>query len=105
MREVADRGIPGVLTLALLIVGFMRTTFLAANPTRSRGYGHGFLAAAGATSVGWVCVFLTGDHLMYDSVAGMFWYMMAVAVAAIRDTSQAVAPEHRQSSRGVAITS
>src|SRR5207247_10855891 len=82
MRELADRGILGVLALGLLIAGFMRATFRAAGAARSGGYTQGFLTAAGAACVGWVCAFLTGDHLMYDSVAGILWYMLALGLAA-----------------------
>jgi hypothetical protein len=93
MRELADRGIPGVLALALLMAGLIRLTFGAAAPTRSSGYARDFLAAAGAATVGWGCVFLTGDHLMYDSVAGMFWYIGALALAATRDAVSPVVAE------------
>ena len=105
MRELADRGVPGVLALGLLMVGFMRATFRAADPKRSGGYTRHFLAGAGAASVGWVCVFLTGDHLMYDSVAGMFWYMVALGLAATRHTAQPVAAEKSASSDDVAVHS
>jgi len=105
MRELADRGILGVLALGLLIIGFMRATFRAADPARARGYARHFLAAAGAACVGWVCACLTGDHLMYDSVAGMFWYMIALALAATRDTAQPIAPGDRGPLGSVALTS
>jgi hypothetical protein len=91
MRELADRGIPGVLALALLLGGVIRLTFRATHPSRSRGYARDFLVAAGAASVGWAFVFLTGDHLMYDNVAGIFWYTVALALAATRDAVQPVA--------------
>jgi hypothetical protein len=86
MRELADRGIPGLAALALLMGGLMRLTFWAADSRRSSGYTRDFLVAVGAASVGWAFVFLTGDHLMYDNVAGMFWYTIALALAATRDT-------------------
>src|SRR6266571_3732387 len=89
MRELADRGIPGVFALGLLLAGIIRLTFRATQPNRPRSYARDFLVAAGAASVGWAFVFLTGDHLMYDNVAGIFWYMTALALAATRD---AVAP-------------
>jgi O-antigen ligase len=95
MRELADRGLPGILALGLLMIGFMRATFRAAGLTSARTYAQEVLGAAGATCVGWGGVFLTGDHLMYDSVAGIFWYMLALGLAAIRDTSLPVGPEQR----------
>jgi O-antigen ligase len=85
MRELADRGVLGVAALALLLGGLITTTFRSARTTRAGSYTHDFLSAAGATFVGWAFVFLTGDHLMYDSVAAMFWYFAAVAMAAARD--------------------
>ncbi len=104
MREFADRGIPGVLALGLLIIGFMRATFRATGPTQPRRYVEHFLAAAGASCLGWGCVFLTGDHLMYDSVAGMFWYMIALGLAATRDSSVRVAEERWDVSRATATS-
>jgi len=98
MRELADRGIPGVFALALLLGGFIRLTFRATHPSRSMGYARDFLVGAGAASVGWAFVFLTGDHLMYDNVAGMFWYMIALALAAARDAVPPVVGEVKTSS-------
>jgi hypothetical protein len=98
MRELADRGIPGVLALAALMGGIIGLTFRAAHPGRSSGYARDFLAAAGAASVGWAFVFLTGDHLMYDSVAGMFWYSIALALAAARDAVRPLTAEVARSS-------
>jgi len=85
MRELADRGIPGVVALALLMGGLIRLTFRTADPRRSSGYARDLVVAVGAASVGWAFAFLTGDHLMYDSTAGMFWYTTALALAAVRD--------------------
>jgi len=85
MRELADRGIPGVFALALLLAGMVRLTFQATHPNRSTGYARDFLVSAGAASVGWAFVFLTGDHLTYENVAGIFWYSSALALAATRD--------------------
>jgi len=93
MRELADRGIPGVVALAMLLGGIVRLTFRATHPNRSRGYARDFLVAAGAASVGWAFVFLTGDHLMYDNVAGIFWYTIALALAASRDAVTPLAGE------------
>jgi len=88
MRELADRGIPGVLALALLMGGIIRLTFRGADCARSRDWRRDVLVAVGAASVGWACAFLTGDHLMYDNVAGMFWYTTALALAALRDAGE-----------------
>ncbi len=85
MRELADRGIPGVLALALLMAGLIRLTYRMADPHETSGYVRDFIAASGAASVGWVAVFVTGDHLMYDSVAGIFWYPFALVLATSRD--------------------
>jgi O-antigen ligase len=93
MRELADRGIPGVFALALLLGGIIRLTFRASHPSRSRGYARDFLVAAGAANVGWAFVFLTGDHLMYENVAGIFWYTIALALTATRDAVPPVAGE------------
>lgn len=98
LRELADRGIPGVLALGLLIIGFIRATFRAGHPNRSHGYALDVLASAGAVAVGWSIAFATGDHLMYDSVAGMFWYMIALALVAIRDSSLWTRSEHPEES-------
>jgi O-antigen ligase len=91
LRELADRGIPGLFALGLLIGGLIRMTFRAADSRRASGHSRDYLAAAGAASVGWALCLLTGDHLMYDSVAGMFWYTSALAVAAVRDATRPVA--------------
>ncbi len=85
MRELADRGIPGVVALALLVGGLIRLTFRAADSRRSSGYTRDLVVAVGAASVGWAFAFLTGDHLMYDSSAGMIWYTIALALGAARD--------------------
>jgi hypothetical protein len=84
MRELADRGIPGVLTLALLMIGLMHFTYRSADPRRSQGQSRDFLAACGATCAGWSVAFLTGDQLAYDNTAGIFWYMIALALATAR---------------------
>ena len=103
MRELADRGIPGVLALALLLGGFARVTFVQADPRRSSGYSRDVLVATGAASVGWAVILLTGDHLTYDNVAGMFWYMMALSLAATRDNMQMVEPTHSSSTPGFSL--
>jgi O-Antigen ligase len=103
IRELADRGLPGVLALAFLLGGVMRLTFLGAHPKRSNGYSQDFLAAAGAACVGWSGAFLTGDHLMYDNVAGMFWYAVALALVATRTAAQSVEPEHGSVSPAVPL--
>jgi O-antigen ligase/polysaccharide polymerase Wzy-like membrane protein len=93
MRELADRGIPGVLALALLMIGILRLTFRTADPRRSQGEARDFLAACGATCAGWSVAFLTGDHLAYDNTAGLFWYSIALALAVARETARPVAAE------------
>ena len=102
MRELADRGIPGVVALALLMFGVVRLTYRAAEEGRSSDYARGFLSAAGAASVGWVFVFLTGDHLMYDSVAGIYWYTLALALAGSRDAVRPPVSEPQAPSRAIA---
>jgi O-antigen ligase/polysaccharide polymerase Wzy-like membrane protein len=84
MRELADRGLLGVVALALLMVGILRITFREAGDARSSTDKRDFMSCAGAACAGWVFVLLTGDHLMYDSVAGIFWYTMALALAGTR---------------------
>lgn len=91
MRELADRGILGVLALALLMIGVMRITFRSADPGRLQGQARDFLAACGAVSAGWTVVFLTGDHLAYDNTAGIFWYAIAIALAVSREAPEPVA--------------
>jgi len=93
MRELADRGVLGVLMLALLVAGIIRATFRGANVAGSSGYTRDLLAAVGAANVGWVFVLLTGDHLTYDSVAGIFWYTAGLALAATRSSLRPVASE------------
>ena len=88
MRELADRGMLGVLALALLVVGMIRLTFQGADAARSCGWRRDLLVAVGAAYVGWAVAFLTGDHLMYDNVAGMFWYTTALTLAALRHDGQ-----------------
>ena len=88
MRELADRGMLGVLALALLVGGMIRLTFQGADAARSCGWRRDLLVAVGAAYVGWAVAFLTGDHLMYDNVAGMFWYTTALTLAALRHDGQ-----------------
>jgi O-antigen ligase/polysaccharide polymerase Wzy-like membrane protein len=104
MRELADRGVAGILALALVMAGIIRATFRAADPGRSSGYARDVLTAAGAACVGWVCVMFTGDHLMYDSVAGIFWYMAALSLAAMRDTVEPDARQHGDLAERAAVT-
>jgi O-antigen ligase/polysaccharide polymerase Wzy-like membrane protein len=95
MRELADRGILGVLALALLMFGIIRLTFRSADPRQLQGQARDFLAASGAVCAGWAVVFLTGDSLVYDNTAGIFWYGIALALAVIREASRRVASETR----------
>ena len=88
MRELADRGVLGVLALALLVGGVIRLTFRGVAATRPESWRRDTLIAVGAGYVGWSFAFLTGDHLMYDNVAGMFWYTTALALAALRHDGQ-----------------
>jgi hypothetical protein len=89
MRELADRGILGVLALALLVGGMIRLTFRGADSAQAGGWRQDVLVAVGAAYVGWAFAFLTGDHLMYDNVAGMFWYTTALGLTALRHAGQA----------------
>lgn len=93
MRELADRGLLGIAALLLMMIGLIRLTLRAASPIRSTGWSRDFICAVGAATVGWCLTFLTGDHLMFETVAGMFWYTSAIALAAIRDTGPATLPE------------
>jgi O-antigen ligase/polysaccharide polymerase Wzy-like membrane protein len=96
MRELADRGIPGVLALALLMIGIMHLTFRTADPSRLQGQARDFLSACGATCAGWTVVLLTGDHLAYDNTAGIFWYAIGLTLAVAREATRPVASEtHR----------
>src|SRR5437879_144569 len=88
MRELADRGIVGVLALAVLIVGVIRLTFRGAARAHDGSWRRDVLVAVGAGYVGWSFAFLTGDQLMYDNVAGIFWYTTALALAALRHDGQ-----------------
>jgi len=84
MRELADRGVLGVAALALLMFGVIRTTVKVSSPVGPNSYSQDFLVAVGASSVGWCLTFLTGDHLMFENVAGLFWYTVAIALAVAR---------------------
>ncbi len=85
MRELADRGPLGVMALALLLGGTLFVTYRRSSLTRRPGTGREFIVSAGSIFGGWAIAFLTGDHLMYESTAGMFWYVLAVCLATIRD--------------------
>jgi hypothetical protein len=83
MLELAERGIPGVLALGLMMGGLLVTTFRKA--THLRGSQRDIIVGCGAAFAGWSTAIVSGDHLMYDSIAGMFWYAVALALAAGRD--------------------
>lgn len=84
MRELADRGVAGVALLVLMMIGFTTATIRAARRNRS-GFQRAFLTAAGVGFAGWTISLVSDDHLMLDAVAGMFWYIAGLALAAIRD--------------------
>ncbi len=82
MRELADRGIPGVLALAALIGSLALAARRAAKRAVSGSATADWLNAACAATVGWAAAFMSGDHLMYVNVSGMFWYFNGIAVGA-----------------------
>jgi hypothetical protein len=88
MRELADRGIAGVVLLGLMIVGLIVLTIRAARRSRSRGVRDGFLTAAAAGFAAWMVAFVSDDYLMPDVIAGMFWYFAGIALAATRDDAR-----------------
>lgn len=81
MRELADRGLLGVATLALLIGGLLTLTYRAAGARTPPGWRHDFMAGAGPGIAGFSIAMLTGDHLTYDNVAGMFWFTAALVLS------------------------
>jgi hypothetical protein len=86
LRELADRGLLGVVTLAVLIGGLLIVSYRAV-PLSGVGWQRDFMAGGGAGIAGFSVAMLTGDHLTYDSVAGMFWFIAAlVASTAIAKT-------------------
>jgi O-antigen ligase len=79
LRELADRGLLGVLALALLFGGLLLVTFRFCRDA-PRGWPRDFMAGAGAGLAGFAVAMMTGDQLMYESVAGMFWFTAALVV-------------------------
>ncbi len=86
MREVADRGVLGVVALAGLLVGLVTICARGAASARHES-DRFFLIGAGAAFVGWAVAMLTGDELMYDTSAGMFWYVAGIAVSLVNTAS------------------
>lgn len=86
MRELAERGVPGVLALALMMGGLLVSTFRKA--TSLQGSQRDIIVGCGAAFAGWSIAIVSGDHLMYDSIAGMFWYAVALALAAGHDAAR-----------------
>lgn len=84
LRELADRGLLGVAALALLIGGLLAITYRSASARTESGWQRDFMAGAGAGIAGFAIAMLTGDHLAYDSVAGMFWFIAALVLAVAR---------------------
>jgi O-antigen ligase/polysaccharide polymerase Wzy-like membrane protein len=80
MLELAERGVLGVLALALMIGGLLVTSFRQA--PRLHGIRRDVVTGCGAGFAGWAIAFVSGNHLMYDSIEGVFWYAVAVAVMA-----------------------
>jgi len=48
----------------------------------------GFFAAGAAGFLGWAFAMFTGDQLAYDSSAGIFWYIAALALSALGMVSE-----------------
>jgi hypothetical protein len=92
MLELAERGVAGVLALALMMGGLLVMTFRKA--THLRGSQRDIIVGCGAAFVGWSTAFLSGDHLMYDSIAGMFWYAVALTLAVGRDAVRRGEPSY-----------
>jgi len=82
LRELADRGPMGVAALVVLVGGLLVVTYRSAAVRTVTGWRHDFMAGAGAGIGGFSVAMLTGDHLTYDSVAGMFWFVAALVVSA-----------------------
>lgn len=82
LRELADRGLLGVVALAVLIAGLLVVTYRASAAKTPSGWQRDFMAGAGAGFAGLAVAMLTGDHLSYESIAGMFWFVAAVVLSA-----------------------
>ena len=80
MLELAERGVLGVLALALMIGGLLVMSFRQI--PRLHGIRRDVVAGCGAGFAGWAVAFVSGNHLMYDSIEGVFWYAVALAVIA-----------------------
>jgi len=91
-RELADRGLAGVAAMALLVGGLLVVTYRAAGARTPSGWQRDFMAGAGAGIAGFAIAMLTGDHLTYDSVAGMFWFTAALVLSGARADARAVVP-------------
>jgi hypothetical protein len=92
MLELAERGLPGVLVLALMMGGLLVTTFRKA--TQVRGSQRDIIVGCGAAFAGWSIAFLSGDSLMYDSIAGSFWYAVALTLAIGRNDLRPAGPSY-----------
>jgi hypothetical protein len=101
LRELADRGIPGVVFLTSMILGLGWMAYTHADRRLSSGWRRDILVGVGAGFLGFAVAMLTGDMLMFDSVAGMFWYAAGLLVCAARSdqvsTQQNVSSSSRRS--------
>lgn len=82
MRELADRGLPGVIALALLMTGIIVLTFRACARDVAEDDRRRLLAAVGAATLGWSIAFVGGDYLMYLETAGLFCFCLGLALPA-----------------------
>ncbi len=87
IRELADRGMPGILLLAVIMAGLIALVIRRARHQQASSHSHSFLTAAGAGLVGWSFTLFSGDNLALTVLAGMFWYVAGIALAAARDSS------------------
>jgi hypothetical protein len=95
LRELADRGLLGVGALIVLIGGLLIVTYRAAGVRTASSWHRDFMAGAGAGIAGFAVAMLTGDHLTYDNVAGMFWFIAALVLSgagSLDDAAPAAGP-------------
>lgn len=97
--ELAERGLPGLLALALMMGGLLVTTFRRA--TQLQGSQRDIIAGCGAAFAGWSVALMSGDSLMYDSIAGSFWFAIALTLS-VRESTHRLSKDPQESSLEVA---
>jgi O-antigen ligase len=87
IRELADRGIAGPVALAAFVAMILALTWRGARQAAAGSVEADWLGATWAGTLGHAVAFLTGDHLMYLSVACVILYFMGVAGSVAREAA------------------